>query len=134
MASICCSPPDSVPARWRLPLAQAREDREHALAVLRAARACPAVAAELEVLAHAHVGEDAAALRHVDQAARDDRRRRARVDRLAGEADRAAPRRAARPEIARLSVDLPAPFEPSTATISPSLDREVDAAQDSVAP
>ena len=40
IASICCSPPDSVPARCARRSAKAREDREHALAVrARAARA-----------------------------------------------------------------------------------------------
>ncbi len=34
------------------------------------------------------------------------------------------------PEMVRSSVDLPAPFEPSTATISPAPHGEIDAAQD----
>ena len=33
MASICCSPPDSVPATWVMRSSQAREQREHALQV-----------------------------------------------------------------------------------------------------
>ena len=34
MASICCSPPESVPATWRPPLLQPREDREDPVHVL----------------------------------------------------------------------------------------------------
>ena len=33
------------------------------------------------------------------------------------------------PEMVRLSVDLPTPLEPSTATISPGVDFQIDAAQ-----
>ena len=33
IASICCSPPDSVPACWRIALAQARKIAEHALEI-----------------------------------------------------------------------------------------------------
>ncbi len=40
------------------------------------------------------------------------------------------PRAGTIPEIARLRVDLPAPFEPRTATMSPAFDHEIDAAQD----
>ena len=49
---------------------------------------------------------------------------------IAASKKRMAPRQARiTPEMVRLSVDLPAPFEPSTATISPA-DSEIDAAQD----
>ena len=34
IASICCSPPDSVPATCVQPLAQAREQRQHLLLVV----------------------------------------------------------------------------------------------------
>ena len=34
IASICCSPPESVPPRWSQPLLQAREQREDALQIL----------------------------------------------------------------------------------------------------
>ena len=103
----------------RTALAQAREDRKHALAVLRAARAGAPVAAEIEILAHREIGEDAPALRHMDKSARDDRGRlltRRRRRRRSG-SRRACAR--TMPERVRLSVDLPTPLEPSTATISP---------------
>ena len=56
MASICCSPPESVPA---LPdaLPEARKSIEDALEIARAVRLAPPVGAELEVFQHAHVGE-----------------------------------------------------------------------------
>ena len=50
-------------------------------------------------------------------------------------AKRIAPRHGrSTPEIARLSVDLPAPFEPSTATISPSFTARSMPRRISVAP
>src|SRR5262249_4434776 len=73
------------------PLGKARENAEHALAVLRAARPCAAVAAEIEVLADAHVRENAPALRHVDQALRDDLGGARALDPFLRGADRAAP-------------------------------------------
>ena len=49
---------------------------------------------------------------------------------IAAPAKRIVPERArTTPEIARLSVDLPTPFEPSTATISPRVDFQVDATE-----
>ena len=92
MASICCSPPDSVPARWRAALVEAREDREHTLAVGRAALGGAAIAAEVEIVAHRQVRKDAPALRHMDKPARDDRRRLVALDGDAVEQDRAAAR------------------------------------------
>ena len=49
-----------------LTLGEARKDREDALAVLRAMRPGAAVGAEVEILADRHIGENAAALRHMD--------------------------------------------------------------------
>ena len=67
MASICCSPPESVPDVWPQPLAQAREEGEHAVA-----RRRPSLAArhqaDLEVLGHRQLGEQPAALRHIGDA------------------------------------------------------------------
>ena len=73
MASICCSPPESVPATWRDALLQAGKS------VNTRCRSCDAaVAAEEgahhEVLAHGEAIEDPAALGHVADAATDDRR------------------------------------------------------------
>ena len=65
MASICCSPPDIVPAFCFVPLLQPREQREDPLQVLRRSAAAPrrAVGAQVEVLPHRHPGEAAPALR-----------------------------------------------------------------------
>src|SRR6185503_14626363 len=71
---------------------QARKNAEHTLAVFRAASARPAIAAEVEIFAHRHVGEDAAAFGDVDQALRDDRGWARPLNRRALEPDRAAPR------------------------------------------
>ena len=61
MASVCCSPPESEPA---IPaLGEARQNLPGALAVAGALRSPASKAAELEVLAHREVGQDAAALR-----------------------------------------------------------------------
>ena len=70
IASICCSPPDSVPPRWLEPLLQAREQREHALEIaLEIAPASAVVGAHLQVFQHRHAREDAPALRRLRDAA-----------------------------------------------------------------
>ena len=117
IASICCSPPDSVPACWRCRSAKRGKIGEHPFTIPRTERAPPPISTEIEIVAHAHVWENPPAFRNMDKTARND---------AAGgsppwppqEADRAPPAPTT-PEMARLSVDLPAPFEPSTATISP---------------
>ena len=76
----------------RAALEKAREDGEHARAVLRAARGGAAVAAEIEILAHRQVGEHPPPFRHLDEPARDDCRRLLVLDRFAVEADRAGTR------------------------------------------
>ena len=50
----------------RAALGKPRENREHPVAVLLAVGAAAAIGAEIEVLAHRHVGKDAAAFRHVN--------------------------------------------------------------------
>jgi hypothetical protein len=57
MASICCSPPESVP------LLQPREERENAFEIAVEAGAVGDDGAHLEVLEHRHAREDAAAFR-----------------------------------------------------------------------
>ena len=54
IASICCSPPDSVPASWRAALGQDREQREDALELVRASRGRPAcgIGAHLQIFPH----------------------------------------------------------------------------------
>ena len=63
IASICCSPPDMVPAFCVDPLLQPREQREDPLHV-RGDRCGvpPPVGAEVKVLPHGHPGEAAPAL------------------------------------------------------------------------
>ena len=89
-ASICCSPPESVPARCSPPLADPREVVGHAVDVA-LQRAVPAgVGAELEVLDHGELRERAAPFRDVrDPRLRD--RLRAAAQRLPLEDDLAAP-------------------------------------------
>ena len=100
-------------------LLDAREEGEDLLLVpVDAGVVAPLQAPELHVLGHRHAGEQAAALRHVGDAAARDLGRRAAAP---------APRRRARccrsaggatPMIDLSSVDLPAPLRPSSATIS----------------
>ena len=62
IASICCSPPDSVPPRWVMRSLQAREQREDALEVARRTSLRSATSrAHLQVFQHRHAREDAAA-------------------------------------------------------------------------
>ena len=70
IATICCSPPESVPGELRAPLVADGEDRVDALEVLLRAAAVQ-VRAELEVLEHGHRGEQPAVLRHDRDAATD---------------------------------------------------------------
>ena len=117
-----------------LPLGEPRENREHALAVAaRGARGRGDRQPRSRFSRTVMIGKDAAAFRHVDQPARDNRGRALALDRTVQEADRAAPG-AQTPEIVRLSVDFPAPFEPSTATISPALTARSMPRRISVAP
>ena len=65
MVSICCSPPDSVPAAcfWRS--RQNRKQVEQPVDLLGALAGRQMLAAEIEVLAHRHVGEQFAAFRDI---------------------------------------------------------------------
>ena len=119
-----------MPARCAGAFAQAREDaRRRRSRLARAARAAARVGAEFEVLAHRQVGEDAPPFGHLDQPGRDD----VAVVRAGDVARRrSAPARSqagTRPQTMLLSVDLPAPLLPSSATISPGCTCQVDAAQ-----
>ena len=78
IASICCSPPESVPARWLCRSARRGKIANTRSRFSRAMRAAAAVSAQIEILAHRHVGKDAAAFGHMNQAARDDVRRSSR--------------------------------------------------------
>jgi hypothetical protein len=67
MASICCSPPESVPPRC-LALLQAREEREDLLEILVEILQVVEARAHLQVLEHGHAREDAAAFRRLRDA------------------------------------------------------------------
>ena len=82
-ASICCSPPLSVPACWLPAAGDAREVLERALGVaLDRAAVAPGRAAEEHVLPDGQLAVDAAALGHVRDAEAGDRLGRAPADPL----------------------------------------------------
>ena len=70
MASICRSPPESVPASWRRRSCEPGEAREHLRQGLRALGGRGAEAAEQQVVLHRHGAEQLAPLRHQRQAHR----------------------------------------------------------------
>ena len=129
IASICCSPPDRLPASA---VERARAGAETAPARARdrarcAPRSRAAVGAEFEVLAHRQRGQDRAAFGHLHQAALDDpvRSAAASVPRL--RSDRPGRAACTSPDSASSVVDLPAPLAPTSVRISPAFDFEVDA-------
>ena len=63
MASICCSPPESVPPRCVEPLLETRKERRDALEILVEVRLPVDGRAHLQVLEHRHALEDAPPLR-----------------------------------------------------------------------
>ena len=75
IASICCSPPDNVPAFWSMRSRQARKQRQHAASILlRALRTQRRVALKppkQEIFPHAHLREDEPAFGHLHEAALD---------------------------------------------------------------
>ena len=117
-ASICCSPPDSVPAVWRRRSRQPREPRVRHLLDLRAATC--RVGHHPEVLAHGEVGEDAPALGDQAQPAAGQIVGRGAVDPATGDQHVARRCGGCRPAATRSVVVLPAPFGPSTATTEPA--------------
>ena len=129
MASICCSPPDSVPASWSR---RSREPREAGVGdrPRSSAQDAPPWVAMPQVLAHGEVREDAPALGDRCTAPpRASSSGRCPVDPPAGQHDVAAGGcDAARAHTCSV-VDLPAPFGPSRATTVPSGTREVDAVE-----
>ena len=91
-------------------------------------------AAEAQVLVDGQLGDDAAALGHVGDAARDqllDRHRRQVV--AVGRSTRPDVGRSS-PESVRSRVVLPAPLAPSTAVIVPGCERQVDTSCSTGAP
>ena len=127
IASICCSPPDRLPACWSRRSAQARE-RLVPAGRCRAptSSSLAGVGADAEVVLDGELGERAAALRHLGDAEPDDLLGRASsMIVLAVERDR-RPAAAIMPEIARIVVVLPAPLAPRMTTTSPCSTVEVD--------
>ena len=105
----------------RLALLQAREQLEDALEVVADLGVVGAgERAELEVLAHGHAREAVAALGRLRDAQLDDLLWPAAADLLARRSGSCPSRGGVMPEIERSVVDLPAPLEPISVTISPS--------------
>ena len=122
IATICCSPPLMVRASLRAALGQTRKQRSDAREIARLVGAGAArEGAELEILPHGQLGENAAPLGHQRDAGLDDlvRRQRQQVPAVEGDARPACG--ATSPAMDLSSVDLPAPFAPSITTISPGL-------------
>ena len=92
MASICCSPPDSVDGRPATRARAGAERSSYTRSTLRChcGRARSVDAAQAQVLVHAQRGKDHAALRHQHQAGEHAAVRGAAADVLAQEAQRAA--------------------------------------------
>ena len=91
-ASICCSPPESVPACWCMRSRGSGRGVDALAVLLDAGPLDPRGGAEAQVLRHGERAEDAAALRAMGDAEPHDARRRQPVDPLAVEADRAGAR------------------------------------------
>ena len=118
IATICCSPPDNVPA-FCLRLADPRERLEHLLPILRDLRLVLAlVRAQIQVLRDRHVREEPAVLRDHRDLLGDDLRRRQPGHDLAVE-HHVALGRLDVPRIVLRVVVFPLAFPPSRHTISP---------------
>ena len=130
-ASICCSPPLRVPACWRCRSCKPREEVVHELE-----RRTDRAAGDTRPGRGCSSGSSPGT-----GAARPERTRSPRArSRWAGRRVRSFPSRTTRPAIggsspaiARKSVVLPAPFEPTIATASPVRDLDVDAVDDPLA-
>ena len=98
----------------------------------RTRRVVEQIGAKLQILGDAHRSEDAAPFRHEHQPHRGSAGRISARHVLSAKAHRTL--RATRPITARINVDLPAPFGPSTATSSPSPTNKLTAARASTCP
>ena len=130
-ASICCSPPESVPACWSRRVASHGKYSSTRSSRPRPAPVAARVRAELEVLADvssANVPRPSGTCAIPSRATASGRARQ----RLAVEADLAVARTV--PEIARSVVVLPAPFAPSTDDDLALVDVEADPVQRRTAP
>jgi Asp-tRNA(Asn)/Glu-tRNA(Gln) amidotransferase A subunit family amidase len=120
--------------RLRQLLLQGREQRQHLRHRLGTLRlGLRQVAAQLQVVAHAHAGEQAPALRHDGDAGPQKRWLASCVMSWPVEAQLPAAARC-RPAMTLISVLLPAPFGPTTQTSSPGLHAQRHAPQRGAAP
>ena len=119
IASICCSPPDSVPARWPCRSARRGKIENTRPRLSFAGRERGDRRRDRDFRGPSYSGRCAGLPAH-ESGPRDDRAPAVllRSARRRSGSCRASSR--ITPEMVRLSVDLPAPFEPSTATISPA--------------
>ena len=128
IASICCSPPESVPAFWREALAQPREQRERALVgdSHRAGRRRYAPIWRFSRTVRLAKMRRPSGTCEIPRATR----RSARSAVMSAPSNQIRPERGrSSPLTARRSVDLPAPFEPISVDDLARLHLEVDAAQ-----
>ena len=122
IATICCWPPDSVPAGRVELRPQRREQRERRAPATRARRACAPrqEAAELEVLEHASCREQRRPSGTIAMPCGAEAVRRQARDVAAVELDGARARTGCSPAMALISVDLPALLGPTTHSSSPA--------------
>ena len=128
IASICCSPPLSVPACWRR-RSRSRGNTEYQRSMSSGdllARADDG-GAEQQILLDGEIDERAATLRDVREAELDAAGRMHAAKDVPSSSIR--PRAGMVPDSARSVVVLPAPLDPSSATIVPSSIAKLDAAQ-----
>ena len=129
IASICCSPPDSVPPRWCRRSLQAREQREHALEIVArsgtarrwSAPICRFSSTVMRGKMRRPSGDCAMRSRAISWVG---------ICVMSRPSKMIVPSRArGLPQIVIISVDLPAPLAPISVTISPSLTSMIDALQ-----
>ena len=121
MASICCSPPDSVPAAWpsrSASLGNSANMRSRFRAW--SARARGSIAPISRFSRTVSVGKHLAAFGHLADAEIADPMRRQPAMLPAAQHDAAARCGRSMPAMVRISVVLPAPLAPTIATIAPS--------------
>ena len=129
IASICCSPPLSVPAICSRRSASTGNRSNTASMSRRDLGIAAREGAHAQVVHHGHALEDGAALRHLADAQRDDLVRRAARDAVALETRSLPALGRIRPEMVFSSVVLPAPFAPISVTIWPRSIDEADVVQ-----
>ena len=118
MASICCSPPESVPARWLPPFAQNREELVQKL-THRGVGPRTEEGPDAQVFLDGEAGKDASPLRHDAHAGWE--RRCALIPVTSAPSSSTRPCAiGVRPTSPRASVVLPTPLRPSKATTSPA--------------